>query len=168
MTGVDVTRIEGIEATTALMVSSAIGLERRRWPSAKPCTSWLGWCPHKQVSGGTGRSSRTRPTTHRAAAAWRLAAARLHHSNSALGAYVRRRQRRRGTPQAITAPAHTRARRIDSLRTHGTASVAQGLAAYEHQYRDRPVQHLARRAKALGYDLVSTPEEARASPSRPG
>jgi len=105
MTGVDVTQSEGIEETTALMVISEIGLDMSRWPSEKHCTSWLGVCPHQQVSGGTVLSSRTRPTTHRAAAALRLAVASLHHSKSALGAYVRRMQSRLGPPKALTATA---------------------------------------------------------------
>lgn len=132
------------------MVVSEIGLEMRRWPSEKPCTSGLGLCPHPKVSGGQGLSSRTRPTTNRAATALRRAAASLHPSPRALGAYCRRRQRRRGTPKAITATAHQLARRIDSMLQHGTAAVAQGLEAYEQQYRERVVKHVSRRAKELG------------------
>ena len=160
MTGVDVTRIEGIDVTTALMVVSEIGRDRSRWPSEKPCTSWLGVCPHQQVSGGKGLSSRTRPTTHRAAAALRLAAASLHHSHSALGAYFRRLQSRLGTPKASTATAHKLARLLYSRLKHGTAYVAPGLEAYEQQYQDRVVKHLTRRAKELGYDLLRTSEAA--------
>lgn len=69
-------------------------------------------------------------------------------------------QSRLGTPQAIPATAHTLARLLDSLLQHGTAYGAQGLEADAQQYRDRTVQHMARRAKELGYDLVRTPAEA--------
>ena len=160
MTGVDVTQIEGVDETTALMVISEIGWDMSRWPSEKHFTSWLGLCPHQKVSGGKVLSSRTRPTTNRAAAALRLAAASLHHSHSALGAYFRRMKSRLGTPKAITATAHKLARLIYSMLKHGTAYVAQGLEAYEQQYRDRVVKHLTRRAKELGYDLLRTPEAA--------
>ena len=40
---------------------------------------------------------------------------------------------------------------------HGTAYVRQSLADYEQHYRDRMIQNLTRRAKALGYALVQTP-----------
>ena len=90
MTGVDLTRIEGIDETTALIVISEIGLDMSKWPSEKHFTSWLGVSPHQRVSGGKVLSSRTRPTTNRAAAALRLAAASRHHSKSALGASCRR------------------------------------------------------------------------------
>ena len=42
MTGVDLTRIEGIDETTALIVISEIGLDMSKWPSEKHFTSWLG------------------------------------------------------------------------------------------------------------------------------
>jgi len=160
MTGVDLPQIAGVDETTAVLVISEMGLDRSRWPSEQHCTSWLGWCPHQQVSGGQVLASRTRPTTHRAAAALRLAAASLHHAHRALGAYCRRLQSRLGTPKAITATAHKLARLIDSMLKHGTAYVAQGLEAYAQQYQDRVVKHWTRRAKALGYDLVRTPEDA--------
>jgi hypothetical protein len=57
----------------------------------------------------------------------------------------------------MTATAPKRARVIDTLRTHGTADVRQRLAADAPHDRDQMVQHLTRRAKALGYALVATP-----------
>jgi len=157
MTGVDLTRIEGIDETTALIVISEIGLDMSQWPSEKHCTSWLGVSPHQRVSGGKVLSSRTRPTTNRAAAALRLAAARLHHAKSALGAYLRRMKSRVGTPKAVTATAHQLARLIYSMLKYGTAYVAQGLDDYEQQSRERAVKHLHRRATELGYALHPAP-----------
>jgi transposase len=52
MTGVDLTAIEGIDEPTALTIISEIGLDMGRWPTMKHFTSWLGVCPHPQVSGG--------------------------------------------------------------------------------------------------------------------
>ena len=113
--------------------------------------------PHQRVSGGKVLGRRTRPTTNRAAAALRLAAASLHHSKSALGAYFRRMKSRVGTPKAVTATAHKLARLIYSMLKHDTAYVAQGMDDYEQQYRDRVVKHLHRRAKELGYALHPAP-----------
>ena len=62
-----------------------------------------------------------------------------------------------GTPKAITATTHKLARLIYTMLKHGTAYVRQSLADYEQQYRDRTVQSLTRRAKALDYALVKTP-----------
>jgi hypothetical protein len=66
---------------------------------------------------------------------------------------------RLGTPKAITATAHKLARFIYTMLKHGTVYVRRRLAEYEHQYRDRVVQNLTRRAKALGYVLLKTPEK---------
>jgi transposase len=52
MTGIDLTAIEGIDEPTALTLISEIGLDMGRWPTVKHFTSWLGLCPHHQVSGG--------------------------------------------------------------------------------------------------------------------
>jgi hypothetical protein len=59
-----------------------------------------------------------------------------------------------GAPQAITATAPKRARLLYSLWKQGTASVQQGMEAYEAQYRDRKVKGMARQAQALGSTLV--------------
>src|SRR5262249_54976413 len=40
--GVDLTAIEGIDETTALVLLSEIGTDMSRWPSVKQFTSWLG------------------------------------------------------------------------------------------------------------------------------
>ena len=95
-------------------------------------------------------SRRVRPGAPRVTVARRLAARRLHHSQSALGAFLRRMKARRGTPKAITATAHTLARLVAHLLTHGSASVQQGLDAYETPYRARKVKTLAKPAQAWG------------------
>lgn len=157
ITGVDLTAIEGIDEPTALTIISEIGLDMGRWPTVKHFTSWLGLCPHHRVSGGKVLSRGTKPCANRVATALRLAASCLQRSQSALGAFFRRMKARLGTPKAITATAHKLARLIYTMLKHGTAYVRQSLADYEQQYRDRTVQSLTRRAKALGYALVKTP-----------
>ena len=158
ITGVDLTQIEGLDETTSLVILSEIGLDMHRWPTVKHFTSWLGLCPHHRVSGGKVLSRRTKPCANRAATALRLAAACLHHSQSALGAFFRRMKARMGAPKAITATAHKLARLIYTMLKHGTAYVRQGMDEYAQQYRDRMVKNMTRRAKTLGYTLVKAPE----------
>jgi transposase len=154
LAGVDLTTIEGIEENTALILLSAIGTDRHRWPSVTHCCSWLGLCPQHQISGGKVLSRRVRPGAHRVTVALRLAARTLHHSQSAVGAFFRRMKARLGTPKALTATAHKLARLVYSLLQHGNAYVPQGLDAYEAQYRERKVTTMAKQAKALGDTLV--------------
>lgn len=157
MAGVDLTVIEGIEESTALVVLSEIGTDMSRWPSAKHFCSWLGLCPDHRISGGKVLSRRTKPCANRAATALRLAAYALSRSQSALGAFLRRLKARVGAPKAITATAHKLARLVYSLLKHGTAYVTQSMDEYERRYRERVVHNLTRRAKELGYALVQVP-----------
>lgn len=154
MTGVDLTAIEGIDTGTALVILSEIGTDMSRWPSVKAFSSWLGLSPQARISGGRVLSSRVRPGAQRAAHALRLAANRLHNSQSALGAFFRRIKARRGTPKAITATAHQLARLIYSLLKNGSAYVHQEMQAYEAQYVERKVKQMTQQARALGYQLV--------------
>ena len=53
MTGVDLTRIDGVEAYTALKVISEIGTDMTKWPSAKHFASWLGLSPNNRITGAS-------------------------------------------------------------------------------------------------------------------
>jgi hypothetical protein len=97
----------------------------------------------------------------------RLAAACLPRRQRALGACCRRRNARLGTPTAITAPAQTLARAIDTRLRHGTASVHPSLADDDPPSRARTGQRLTHRAKALGSALGNTPARTLAGSSRP-
>ena len=155
LSGVDLTTIEGLEEGTALVILSEIGTDMSRWPSVKHLCSWLGLSPQHKISGGKVLSRRVRPGAPRVAVALRLAARTVHHARTALGAFFRRLRSRLGAPKAITATAHKLARLVYSLLKHGSASVQQGLDAYESQYRERKVKAMARQAHALGYTLVA-------------
>ncbi len=154
LTGVDLTRIDGIDVATALTLVSEIGTDMGRWPTVKHFSSWLGLCPGTKKSGGKVLSSKTQPSANRAAAALRLAATSLYRSRSALGAYLRRMSAKLGKAQAVTATAHKLARLVYSLLKDGGEYADAGQDYYERQYRERVVQNLTRRAKELGFVLV--------------
>lgn len=163
LTGVDLTRLDGIDAHGALKIISEIGLDMTRWPTDKHFASWLGLAPGNKISGGKLLSSRTKTCANRAAAAFRLAANALHHSQSALGAFFRRLKARLGTPKAITATARKLACLVYNMLKHGTDYVDQGQEYYERRYQQRVVANLSRRARQLGYQLVKTTEASPAS-----
>jgi transposase len=156
--GVDLTRIDGIDATTAFKVLAEVGGDLSRFKSAKHFASWLGLCPGTKITGGKVLSGATKRTANRAAQALRLAAANLWRSQSALGAYYRRLCARMDKPRAITACAHKLARRIYALLTQGEEYVDQGQTYYEERYRERVVRHLTKKAQQLGFQLIPTPE----------
>jgi transposase len=150
MPGVDRTASAGLDAPTALTISSEIGRDRGRGPTVQPCTSWRGRCPHPQVAGGTVFSRSTKPWANRAATALRLAASGLPRRQRARGAFCRRLKARLGTPHASTATAHQLARLISMLLNHGTADVRQHMADSARQHHNRMVQTWTRRATACG------------------
>jgi transposase len=154
MSGVDLTRIDGIDTNSALKIIAEIGIDMSRWQSAKHFASWLGLCPGTKVSGGKVLSAKSKQVANRAAATLRMAAFTLFKSKSALGAYLRRQRSRLGAPKAITATAHKLARLVYTMLKHGTAYVDAGQEYYEERYRTRVVQNLKRRAQALGFALV--------------
>jgi transposase len=126
MCGVDLTRINGIDTTTALKVISEIGTDLSRFKSAKHFASWLGLCPGTKISGGKILSGASRRTANRAAQALRLAASALRSSQSALGAYYRRLCARLHRPKAITGTAHKLARLIYTMLTKGAQYMIRG------------------------------------------
>jgi hypothetical protein len=160
MCGVDLTRIDGIDVTTALAVLSEIGADLSRFPSVKHFTSWLGLCPGTKISGGKRLGSKTKHCAHRAAQALRLAAAALRSSKSALGAYFRRLCSRMDKPKAITAAAHKLARLIYTMLTKGEDYTDQGQDYYEERYRERVLRSLSQRAAKLGMQMVPIAQPA--------
>ena len=151
---VDLTRIDGVDGFTALKVISEIGTDMTKWPSAKHFASWLGLSPNNRITGGKVISSKTKPSANRAAAALRLAANALHRSDSALGAFLRRKKAHLGAPKAITATAHKLARLIYTMLRYGQEYVDAGAEHYERQYQQRALRAAKRRAAQLGYQLA--------------
>lgn len=160
MCGVDLTRIDGINVTTALTVISEVGADMSRFATVKHFTSWLGLCPGTKITGGKVMSSKTKRVVNRAAQALRLAAAALRTSQSALGAYFRRMCSRMDKPKAITAAAHKLARLIYMMLTKGEAYTDQGQDYFEERYRERVLRQLSKRAEKMGMKLVPDPQPA--------
>jgi transposase len=158
--GVDLTRIDGIDVTTALAVISEVGTDMSRFVTVKHFTSWLGLCPGTKITGGKVLSGKTARVANRAAQALRLAAAALRTSQSALGAYFRRLCSRMDKPKAVTAAAHKLARLIYTMLTKGEEYTDQGQDYYEERYRERVLHQLSKRAEKLGMKLVATPQPA--------
>lgn len=153
-TGVDLTRIEGIDALTAFTVITEQGVDMSPFPTEKHFASHLGLCPNNEITGGRIRKKRTRRVQSRAAHALRLAAQSLARSKSALGAFYRRMRARHGAAKANVATAHKLAKIIYRMLKYGEQYVAQGLDDYEKQYQERLLKNLKRQAKTLGCEVL--------------
>jgi transposase len=156
ITGVDLTRIDGIQVQTAQVVLSEVGTDMTRWPDEHHFSSWLGLSPNNQITGGKVIRRGTKKVLNHAATALRLAAQTLHRSKSYLGAKYRRLRARLGAPKAITAMAHHLARLIYRLLRYGTQYHDQGVAYYEQKYRETEMNWLRKQAAKLNLQLIPT------------
>jgi transposase len=154
ITGIDVTVLEGIDESTALVLLSETGMDMSKWPKEKHFTSWLGLCPQHRGSAGKIKSRRIRRGANRASRAFRMAAQGSHHAKNALGAFYRRIQARAGGGKAVVATARKIACRYYRLLKYGQHYVRQEMTAYEEVYRLRLIKGLARKARELGYQLT--------------
>jgi transposase len=151
--GVDLTRIGGIDVSTALRILVEIGCDLSQFKSSKHFANWLGVCPGTRITGGKRISGASKRIPNRVAQALKLAAQGLRNSQCALGAYYRRMAARLGTGKAITATAHKLARLVYAMLTKGEDYVERSEAQYEDQMKDRTLRYLERKAATLGFRL---------------
>ncbi len=154
ITGVDFTKIPGLDVLSIQAIIAETGLDPTKWPSEKHFSSWLGLSPANKITGGKVYSTRTRKVNSRAATVFRTSAVAAGKSKTALGAFYRRLKSRSGAMSAITATARKLACLFYSLLKNGNGYVEKGMNEYEEKYRDRVVKNLTKRAKELGFNLI--------------
>ena len=155
VTGVDLTRIDGISTGAARTILTEAGPDLSAFPDERHFASWLRLTPRTAVSGGKplrGKKNGTGST--RIAGVLRMAAVSLQHSDSALGAAFRRTARRKGYTVAVFAIARKLAHLVYRALRYGQEYVDIGAELYEQQYHKQAVSNLKARADNLGYNLV--------------
>lgn len=157
VTGVDLTRIDGIKVNTIQTVITEAGIDMSKWETEDHFVSWIGLCPRNDVSGGKVLKKKTRKVVSRLATALRMAASTLRQSDSYLGAQFRRLRSRLGPPKATTAMAAKLARLVYRLLRYGHEYVDKGAIQYEQKYQKQQLQHLAKNAARHGFALIPLP-----------
>ena len=157
VTGVDLTRIDGVKALTVQTIITEAGLDMSKWATEDHFVSWIGLSPRNDVSGGKILKKKTRKVVSRLATALRMAATTLRQSDSYLGEQFRRLRTRLGAPKAITAMGAKLARLVYRMLKYGQAYVDKGASNYEARYRQQQIQLLRKRAAHHGFTLVSLP-----------
>lgn len=152
--GVDLTQVPGIDATTALKVLSELGPSLHKFETAKRFCSWLGLCPGTRITGGKRISGRSKRLRNRISQALKLGAQGLSRSHCPMGAYYRRLSLRMGSSKAITAVAHKLARVIYKMLTGQTQYVEQQQGVHDERYRAKVIKTMKRRAAEMGLQLV--------------
>jgi transposase len=154
ITGVDLTRIDGIDVMVAQTLVSEVGLDMSRWKTEAHFSSWLGLCPDNRTSRDKVLKRGTRRVVNRAATALRMAAVTLMRSRTYLGAQYRRLRTKLGAPKAITAMAHRLARLVYRMLKYGQQYVDKGAEYYERRYRQQQIEFLRKRAVKLGFRVT--------------
>jgi len=158
--GVDLTRIDGINATTAEIVLSELGCDPSMFPTEKHFASYIGLAPHTAMSAGRQLKKKKKSmTSTRVGQALRMAASTLKRSKSALGAFLRRMQRKHGFAIAIAATARKLAYLVYRMLRFGQDYVDKGQDAYEEQFKQRKITMLKKMAADLGMILTETPPQ---------
>jgi len=156
MSGVDITQIDAIGVETVEVVLSEYGSDLSRFPTEKQFVSHVTLAPHVPKSGGRAVKKRKRNSAStRVAAALRMAALSLRHSQTALGAYYRKLAQRIGGDIAVFATARKLATLIYRLLRWGQPYLDEGAAAYESRYVQQRIKSLSAKAKELGYQLTA-------------
>jgi transposase len=164
LTGVDLTRIDGINVETAQLVVTECGFDLSAFPTEKKFVSWLRAAPRHGITGGKPlKSKKNGMGATRIAGALRMAALSLQRSKSALGAYFRRIARRKGASVAIFATARKLATLIYRMLRYGQDYVDIGEQAFEEQFRVKRLAGLKASATSLGYCLVPIEEAVQVS-----
>jgi hypothetical protein len=103
ITGIDLTKIDGMDEINALEIISITGLDMNKWPTANHFTSWLNLSPRPKKSGGKVIGYQKRFTNNIATQCFRLAAQTMWQNKGPLGHLYRRLSYQKGSKKAIKA-----------------------------------------------------------------
>lgn len=152
----DATKIEGITDYSWMRLLSELGYDLSKWKSEKHFTSWLGLAPGQNWSGKKKRSKKKK-SANRAGNIFReMAQSLLVSKKSAIGEFGRRLRSRKGPKIAIKAMARKLAILYYKVQVVGMEYIQQGKEAYREQLIKRKEKNLAKLAKELNYQLISS------------
>jgi len=156
VSGADLTSIDAVGVETVEVVLSEYGPDLSRFPTEKQFVAHATLAPKVRKSGGKPlKKKKPGSASSRVAAALRMAALAVRHSETALGAYYRQLKGRLGGDVAVFATARKIATLIYRLLRWGRSYVDEGAQAYETRYLQQRLKSLTARAKQLGYQLTA-------------
>jgi len=103
ITGIDLTKIDGLDEISILEIISVTGLDMNKWPTSDHFTSWLNLSPRPKISGGKIIGYQKRFTNNQATQCFRMAAQTMWQNKGPLGQLYRRLSYQKGSRKAIKA-----------------------------------------------------------------
>jgi transposase len=153
--------IPGVNALTAQVIITELGLDMTRFPTAGHAASWAGLAPGRNQSAGRNRSSRIRKgNKHLKAALVQAAHAAGKRKDHYLGAQYRRLAARRGKQRAAIAVAHSILVIAYHMLKDGTPYYELGGDYFDKRNEQQVQQRLVKRLEQLGYKVSLEPAKA--------
>jgi transposase len=152
--GIDLTKVEGLEVKTILVLLSVTGTDMSKWRNSGAFASWLCLAPRPNISNSKLKGYDRRKTTNPATQALRLAARSLHNSDSRLGQLYRKVNNKKGAKAAIKCVARHLAVLIYTLiKNQEEYDDSYYIEDMERQ-REKNEKKLHKLAKMYGYEIV--------------
>jgi transposase len=156
--------VPGIGVRVAETIVAELGVDMRRFESAKHASKWAGLAPGQNESAGKRKSSRIgKGNRYLRSALIQAAHAAVKKPDTFLAAFYRRLASRRGKKKAIVAVAHKLLVIVYTLLSRGELYQERGTAALDERHKDRLLERLQRRIAQLGYSVSLEPITAAAA-----
>ena len=157
--GKDASVLPAVTDYSVLQITSEVGTDLMRWPSAKHFTSWLGLAPGSHQSGK--RRGHTARQRNRAGRLFCTIARSLANSvDKGLGGFYKRIRARRGGLLANQALARKLATLYWNLMVKGMNFVERGLVHYEEKVTQNEQRLIIKLAKKHGMYVSANPHPA--------
>lgn len=153
ITGVDLTKVDGLEEKSILEIISVTGLDMNKWRTEEHFTSWLNLSPRPKITGGKVVGYMKRFTNNKATQAFRIAAQTMWKNKGALGQLYRRLSAQKGSKKAIKAIARKLAVIFYNMVKNKTEYDASRLKIDTEKQQARKVARLYKEAAQLGFTL---------------
>jgi transposase len=151
---IDLTKIEGLDEKTLLIVLSVTGIDMNKWVNVRTFVSWLSLTPRPKISNGKRKGHEKRKTTNPATLALRVAARSLHDSDCRLGHLYRKLCLRKVPRAANNSVARHLATLIYTLIKNKTEYDKKYFEEEKRQQRIREERRFFKMADKLGYEVV--------------
>lgn len=147
--------IPGVNAVTAQIIVSELGLNMERFPTAGHAASWVGLVPGRNESAGRNQSSRTRKgNKYLKTALVQAAHAAGRRKDNYLSAQYRRIATRRGKKRAAVAVAHSILVIAYHMLKRGTEYIEHGGDYFDKRNEEQLQRRLVKRLEGLGYQVT--------------
>lgn len=153
--GVEANCLPGITDYTLLRLLGEIGVDLKRFPTAKHFVSWCQLAPFHNQSGTLSRRLRLRNGSKAGQIFREIAQGLINSKQLAIGAFIRRIRGRKDSKIAIKAGARKLAINFYNLLTKGKEYVETGVTMYTKHLQEQERAYLNRLAKKHGLQLVN-------------